>query len=75
MAQPDGAPMFADIPSSVLTNWYNYTGPPMHQLLSKDEVYLIRTGGTVYKLKIEGYYANVGGVPTSGWYTFDWLEL
>jgi len=74
-AQPAGAPMFPDIPHSIMTDWYNYTGPPMHQLLSHEHVYLVRTGGTVYKLKIESYYANVGGVPTGGWYTFIWNEL
>ena len=73
--QPSDAPMFEDIPSSALTDWYNYTGPPLHQLLSHEHVYLIRTEGKVYKLKIESYYANVGGVPTSGWYTFIWNEL
>ena len=73
--QPAGAPMFEDIPSSVLTDWYNYTGPPLHQLLSHEHVYLVRSEGKVYKLKIESYYANVGGVPTSGWYTFIWNEL
>jgi len=74
-SQPSGAPMFGDIPQSVLTEWYTYTGPPSHQLLSNNDVYLIRTGGLVYKLKIESYYGNVGGVPTSGWYTFHWAEL
>lgn len=74
-AQPSGAPMFEDIPSSALTDWYNYTGPPLHQLLSHEHVYLIRSDGKVYKLKIESYYANVGGLPTSGWYTFIWNEL
>jgi hypothetical protein len=73
--QPSGAPMFEDIPSSALTDWYNYTGPPLHQLLSHGHVYLIRSEGKVYKLKIESYYANVSGVPTSGWYTFVWNEL
>jgi hypothetical protein len=73
-AQPE-APMFPDIPSSVLTDWYNYTGPPLHQLLSKEHVYLIKTGNKVYKMMIESYYKNVGGVATSGWYTFIWKEL
>jgi len=73
-SQPQ-SPMFADIFASVMTDWYNYTGPPLHQLLSKDHVYLIRTGGLVYKLEIVSYYANIGGVPTSGWYTFNWVEL
>ncbi|MEW5795883.1 MAG: HmuY family protein [Candidatus Zixiibacteriota bacterium] len=69
------APLFPDNPSSALTDWYTYTGPPMHQLLSDEHVYLIRTGGNVYKLMIESYYANVGGTLTSGWYTFIWNEL
>jgi hypothetical protein len=73
--QPSMAPLFPDIPSSALTNWYNYTGAPLHQLLSLDHVYLIKTGDKVYKLMIESYYANVGGLPTSGWYTFIWNEL
>jgi hypothetical protein len=73
--QPSGAPMFPDIPLSVLTDWYTYTGPPMHQLLSNDHVYLIRTGDKLYKMMIESYYANVGGTPTSGHYTFIWNEL
>ncbi len=74
-SQPAGAPLFPDIPSSALTDWYNYTGPPLHQLLSKDNVYLLKTGDKVYKMMIESYYANVGGVPTSGHYTFIWKEL
>ncbi len=73
-AQPGGAPLFTDIPGSALTEWYNYNGTT-HQLTSKAHVYLIRTGGKVYKLRIESYYANVGGVPTSGHYTFIWNEL
>ncbi len=73
-AQP-AAPMFSDIPSSALTDWYNYTGPPLHQLLSKENVYLLKTGGKVYKVMVESYYANVSGVPTSGHYTFIWKEL
>jgi len=69
------APMFTDNPSSAFLDWYNYTGAPLHQLLSKGNVYLVRTGGKVYKVKIESYYANIGGTPTSGWYTFVWKEL
>ena len=74
-AQPAMAPMFPDVPSSVFTDWYNYTGPPLHQLLSKENVYLVKADGKVYRVKIESYYANVGGVPTSGWYTYIWSEL
>lgn len=74
-AQPTGPSMTPDGSSSAFTDWYNYTGAPLHQLLSKENVYLVRTGGKVYKVKIESYYANVGGTPTSGWYTFIWKEL
>ncbi|UCD64730.1 MAG: HmuY family protein [Candidatus Zixiibacteriota bacterium] len=73
-AQPTGAPLFPDIPGSALTEWYDYDGQT-HQLTSKSHVYLLKTGGTVYKLRIESYYANIGGVPTSGHYTFIWNEL
>ncbi len=73
-AQPPGAPMFPDIPGSALTDWYNYNSTT-HQLTSKAHVYLVRTGGLVYKLRIDSYYANIGGVPTSGHYTFSWLKL
>ncbi len=72
--QPAMAPLFPDIPSSVMTDWYNYNGQT-HQLSSKSNVYLIKTGDKVYKLRIEGYYKNVGGVPTSGNYSFVWKEL
>lgn len=75
VAQPAGAPMFPDIANSVLTDWYNYTGPPSHQLLSKNHVYLLQTAGEVYKLQIESYYSDVSGVPTSGWYTFVWKQM
>ena len=72
--QPTGAPLFPDIPGSALTEWYDYNGQT-HQLTSKSYVYLIKTGTVVYKLRIESYYANIGGVPTSGHYTFIWTEL
>jgi hypothetical protein len=74
-AQPTIAPMFADGPSSVYTDWYTYTGAPLHRVYSKNYVYLVKTGGKVYKMKIESYYANIGGVLTSGWYTFIWKQL
>jgi hypothetical protein len=74
LTQPGGAPMFGDIPGSVLTEWYNYNGQT-HQLTSKSDVYLINTGTAVYKMRIESYYASIGGVPASAHYTFVWAEL
>ncbi|MFZ5501215.1 MAG: HmuY family protein, partial [Candidatus Micrarchaeota archaeon] len=73
-AQPGDAPLFPDVPSSVMTDWYNYNGMT-HQLTSKSHVYLLKTGGAVYKMRIESYYKNMGGVPTSGYYSFVWKEL
>ncbi len=72
--QPSGVPMFADAPSSALTNWYDYNGTT-HQLTSKNHIYVIKTGGYYYKVKIESYYANVGGVPASAHYIFIWKQL
>jgi hypothetical protein len=73
-AQPAEAPLFPDIPSSTLTEWYNYNDQT-HQLTSKANVYLIRTGGNVYKVRIDSYYANIQGTPVSGHYTFVWDKL
>ena len=73
-AQPSGAPLFADIAGSALTDWYTYTGPPNHQLFSNSDVYLIKTGSTVYKLKIESYYGENGDKPGAN-YNFIWSEL
>ncbi|MFZ1683757.1 MAG: HmuY family protein [Candidatus Zixiibacteriota bacterium] len=73
------APMFGDASSSVFytnssDNWYNYDGAT-HQLTSKNYVYLLKTGGKLYKMQIVSYYANVGGVPKSANYVFKWKEI
>jgi hypothetical protein len=72
--QPAGAPLFPDVPGSVLTNWYDYNDQT-HQLSSKNHVYLVRSGDGLYKMKILGYYVDQGGVPVSAVYTFIWNEL
>lgn len=73
-AQPGGAPLFPDIAGSALADWYTYTGPPLHQLPSNSEVYLLKTGDKVYKLRIESYYGE-DGASNSGNYHFIWAEL
>lgn len=73
-SQPFGAPLFQDIPGSVLTDWYNYNGQT-HELTSKDKVYLIRSEDKLYKMKVQGYYGDEGGGPISAIYTFIWNEL
>ena len=73
-AQPTGAPMFADIPSSAMTEWYDYDGQT-HTLNSKGNVYIIKTATGLFKFQILSYYKNVGGTRTSGYYTFKWAEL
>jgi hypothetical protein len=72
--QPADAPLFTDIPSSALTDWYDYDGAT-HTLNSKGNVYIIRTATGLIKLQILSYYRNVGGTRTSGYYTFQWTEL
>lgn len=73
-AQPTGAPVFTDIPGSVLTDWYDYNGQT-HEISSKDAVYLIQTGGRVYKMQIQSYYGDVDGQPASAHYSFRWDEI
>lgn len=81
-AHPAQAPMFQDYIASIFNgdindpaaNWYNYNGTT-HELTSKAHVYLILNDTELYKLRIESYYRNIGGVPTSGYYTIVWNEL
>jgi len=54
--------------------WYNYDGTT-HLLSSKNHIYLIDTGNSVYKMQIKNYYGEVGGSPVSAIYTFQWREL
>ncbi|KAA3636131.1 MAG: hypothetical protein DWP97_03295 [Calditrichaeota bacterium] len=73
-AQPTGAPLFPDIAGSALTEWYTYTGPPLHQLFSNSNVYLLRTGGIVYKMRIESYYGENGDKASAN-YHYIWQQL
>ena len=73
-AQPTMAPLFPDIAGSALTEWYTYTGPPLHQLYSNSDVYLIKTAGKVYKARIESYYGENGDKASAN-YHFIWNEL
>lgn len=73
-AQPTGAPLFPDIAGSALTEWYTYTGPPLHQLFSNSDVYLLKTAGTVYKLRIESYYGENGDKASANYHVI-WVEL
>ena len=54
--------------------WYNYDGVT-HVLSSKNHIYLINTGSSIYKMQIKNYYGEVGGSPVSAIYTFQWREL
>lgn len=81
-AQPAAAPMFPDFIKSVFVrdlyddtqDWYDYNSET-HTITSRGHVYAIKVADKVYKLRIESYYANIGGVPTSGHFTFIWNEL
>ena len=71
--QPE-APLFQDAASSIFTNWYDYNSST-HILTSKNLVYLIKSGGKLFKMQIFSYYANVAGVPVSADYIFYWKQL
>jgi hypothetical protein len=81
-AQPATAPMFPDFIKSVFVrdlyddtqDWYDYDSST-HIVSSRGHIYLIKVGDRFCKLRIDGYYGNVGGIPTSGHYTFVWNEL
>ncbi|MEZ4648009.1 MAG: HmuY family protein [Candidatus Eisenbacteria bacterium] len=74
LAQPEFAQTFPDTYGSALSEWYNYNGAT-HELTPKDEVYLIKSGGKVYKVELESYYGDVDGQPVSALYRFRWAEV
>ncbi len=82
LRHPSGAPLFPDYVTSVFNGdltddeaqWYDYN-PTTHQISARDRVYLVKTETANYKLQIGSYYANINGVPTSGYYAFVWNEL
>ncbi len=56
--------------------WYNYTGSPAHELLTKNHVYIIKLpNGNLFKLAIENYYAVIDEMATPAWYTIKYAEL
>jgi hypothetical protein len=72
-AMPDMAPAFPDDFGSPLTEWYNYTGPPQHLILSKGNVYLFKSQDLAVKFQIQSYYDHDSG--DGGYYSFRWAEL
>lgn len=74
MAQPEFAQTFTDTYGSAMSEWYVYNGAT-HELTPKDEVYLIKVGEAVYKLKIESYYGDVGGQPAAAHYRLRWAPV
>jgi len=65
---------FWDELGSALTDWYD----TIHEnqvttLFSKDHIYLIKSGNSVYKFKMHSYYNP--NTQASGWVTFYWAEL
>lgn len=68
-----GASYETDAMSSVLTDWYEYMGPPTHELRSWGHVYLITDGSATFKFHILTYNNPADG--ESGWYTVEYEEL
>jgi hypothetical protein len=68
------APLFPDAASTIFDAWYNYDSGT-HQLSSKYFVYIIKSGGKLYKTQIYSYYSNVAGVPVSADYIIYWKQL
>ncbi len=66
---------FPDDFGSVFSNWYAYSGPPLHRLTSYERVYVARNGGNRYKMQILNYYQDIDGEPVSGYYAFRWLGM
>lgn len=60
-----------DAEESVFGEWYDYDGQT-HSLISKGHVYLLKSAGIYYKVKIETYY-GINGV--SGNFIWYWEEL
>ena len=46
------------------------------RIAARDRVFIIKVASSkFYKMQIDSYYAEIGGVPTSGHFTFKWNEL
>ena len=70
---PNGVPFFSDEYGSPMTDWYNYIHPPGGNptILSKNHVYLFKSGEHFYKMQISAYYNHDN--MASGYYSFKWL--
>jgi hypothetical protein len=56
------------------STWYNYDGQ-LHEIVSKDHVYILDVDGTYFKIAITNYYNVIEGSPVSGWITLHYKEL
>jgi len=63
-----------DATGGVFWRWYAYDGST-HTLYSRYHVYGLRSGGTLYKLQILGYYGDVQGAPVSALYQLRYAEV
>ena len=68
------AKFFEDRSGSVAKDWYNYDFNT-HTLSSKGDVFLLKSNGLFYKLKVASYYGVIKGKKASGLYTFYWNKL
>jgi len=63
-----------DAAGGVFWRWYAYDGSS-HTLYSRYHVYGLRSGGTLYKLQVLGYYGDVQGAPVSALYQLRYAEV
>jgi hypothetical protein len=66
--------LIADAAGGVFLRWYAYDGSN-HTLYSRYHVYGLRSGETLYKLQVLGYYGDVQGAPVSAFYQLRYAEV